>query len=80
MTTGCPDAAREIGEAEIGIGQHRTDQRVLNPALPPARHTLHMHDFLMIGAVVVDDVEHRNGVMRRRPQRARHIHEVAVIL
>ena len=56
----------------------RADMRARRCRGRDARHRLQIHDLLMIGAVVVHDVEHRNLVMRRRPQRAGHEHEVAV--
>src|SRR5207247_10386160 len=56
------------------------DMRILDAALAPVRHALKMHDLLMVGAVVPHDGEHRNLMMRRRPERARRIHGVAVVL
>ena len=51
---------------------------LVDAAAVPRRHGGQIHVFLMVGAVVVHDVEHRDLVMRRRPQRAGIEHEVAV--
>ena len=45
--------------------------RPIDAALVPVGHPLQVHDFLMIGAVVVHDVQQRNAVMRGGPQDAR---------
>jgi hypothetical protein len=46
--------------------------------IAPVRHPLKAHDFLVVAAVVVHHREHRDLVMRYRPQHARRIREIAV--
>ena len=48
------------------------------PRLRAVGHALHVHDLLVIGAVVVHDAQQRNLVMRRGPQHAGRVHQVAV--
>ena len=43
-------------------------------------HDLHVHQLLMIGAVIVHDVQQRNLVMRRGPQDAGSVVQIAVAL
>ena len=52
--------------------------RVLDAAAEPRRHRGEVHVFLMVGAIVVHDVEQRDAMVRGGPQRARHEHEVAI--
>ena len=54
--------------------------RAIHAAIVLVRHALHLHHFLMIGAVVVHDAQQRNAVMRGGPQDSRRIHQVAVAL
>ena len=75
--------AKRFGELRVihdRIVDVRSDLRRRNVALTPVRHALHVHDLLMITAVVPHDREHRDLVMRRGPQRAGSIHRVAVVL
>ena len=44
----------------------------------PVGHALDVHDFLVIGAVVVHHRQQRNPVMRRGPQDAGRVHQIAV--
>src|SRR5262249_33781006 len=71
---------REFGEADVWIADRGGDMPTVHPALTPSRHTLQVHDLLMIGAVVVHDGEHRYLMVRARPDRAGRIHAVAVRL
>src|SRR2546425_3057588 len=65
---------------DVRIPDRCADVRILDAALAPIGHALKMHDLLMVGPVVPHDGEHWNLVMRRRPERARSIHGVAVVL
>jgi len=47
----------------------------VNTTIVPVSHVLHLHDFLIVGAVVVHDVQDRDAVVRRRPQDTRRIHQ-----
>src|SRR5215469_3816601 len=44
------------------------------------RHDLHLHDFLMIGTVIVHHCEKRNPVVRSGPENPGGIHKIAVAL
>src|SRR5712671_6191619 len=61
----------EHGEIDVRIVDGRADMRPIDTALIALRHALDMHIFLMPGAVVVDDIENGDLVMRGRPQDAR---------
>jgi hypothetical protein len=71
---------RELRVIDVRIPDRRADMRILDAPLAPIGHALKMHDLLMVGAVVPHDGQHRNLVMRRRPERAWGIHRVAVVL
>src|ERR1700737_5092130 len=71
---------RELRVIDVRIPDCCADMRILDAALAPIGHALKMHDLLMVGAVVPHDGEHRNLMMRRRPERAWGIHGVAVVL
>ena len=43
-------------------------------------HVLHVHQLLMIRAIVVHDVQHRNAMMRGRPENAGGVVQIAVAL
>ena len=49
-------------------------------ALIAVGHTLQVHQFLVIRAIVAHNEQHRNAVMRCRPECARRVHHVAVVL
>ena len=49
-------------------------------AVAEARQPLHVHHFLVVGAVVVHHREQRDPVLRRGPQHAGRVHQVAVAL
>src|SRR5580704_1687519 len=66
------------GVVDIRIFNGGADVGIRNAASMARGHGLQIHIFLMVGAVVVKDVEHRNAMVRRRPQRTRHEHEIAV--
>ena len=48
------------------------------PRLRALRHPLDVHHFLVIRAVVVHHAQQRDAVVRRRPERARRVHQIAV--
>ena len=68
----------ELGEIDIRIGDGVADMRAVDAPLALRGHRLHVHDFLVIGAVVMYDVQQRDAVMRGRPERAWREHQVAV--
>src|ERR1700722_8524249 len=71
-------AAGDSGVIDIRILDRGADIHLLDAAAVPRGHRHEIHVLLMISAIVMDDVKHRNLVMRRRPQRAWIKHEVAV--
>ncbi len=52
----------------------------IDAAIGTRGHVREIHRLLMIGAVVVHDGQQRDAVMRRRPQHARRVVQVAVAL
>ena len=50
----------------------------IDAAVVAVAHALHVHHFLVIGAVVVHHAQQRNAVMRGGPQHAGRVHQVAV--
>ncbi len=65
------EAARHRGIIDVRIGDAWCRwAMLLDAAAAAVGHRLQVHELLMIGAVVVHDVEHRDAVVRRRPQRA----------
>ena len=71
---------RQLGIIDIRLGHGGADAGAIDAAIVPVGHDLHLHHFLMIGAVVVHHGEQRNVVMRRGPQNSGGIHQIAVIL
>ncbi len=71
-------AARHHGVVDVGVLERGADIGLLHAAAVPRRHRQEVHVFLVIGAVVVDDVEHRDLVVRGGPQGAGIEHEVAI--
>ena len=65
---------------DVWILDLRPDACVRDAALAPIGHALHVHDLLMVRAIVVHHQQHRNPVVRGRPQRARGVHQIAVVL
>src|SRR5207253_4242803 len=60
------------------LAKARADMSAIGPASADAAHVLNEHQFLMPGAVVVHDGQHRQLVMRRRPEDTRRVVEIAV--
>src|SRR6478672_7944845 len=52
---------------DVRIFDRRADVCLLDTASMTSGHRLQVHVFLVIGAVVMHDVEHRNAMMRRGP-------------
>ncbi len=73
-------ALREFREIDVGTRYRCAGAAVCDPAAVPVSHDLNLHDFLMVGPVVVHDVQHRNAVVRGRPQDSRGVHQIAVVL
>ena len=73
-------ALRDLGEIDVGIGHRGADHRAIDAAARAVRHALHLHQLLVIGAIIVHHREKRNVVMRRSPQHARRVHQVAIVL
>src|SRR6202035_5415855 len=71
-------AAGDGGVIDIRVLDRGADVHLVDAAAMSRRHGDEIHVFLMVGAVVVDDVEDRNLVVRRGPQRPWIEHEVAV--
>ena len=72
------DAGGKFCEVDIGLGDGVADVGAIDTALPFGRHHLDEHDFLVVGAVVMNQVQQRNAVMCRRPQCAWGEQQVAV--
>ncbi len=75
-----PCLGRSSPKIQIGILELRADARPVDAAVVPRRHALHVHDLLVIGAVVVHDREHRDLMVRGRPERSRNKHQIPVVL
>src|SRR5579871_3346857 len=75
-----PEAARQGRVVDERVFEAGADVRVVDAALMPVRHALDVHDFLMIGAVVMHDAQERNAVMRRGPKDSGSVHQIAVVL
>ena len=71
-------AAGDGGVVDIRVLERGADIHLRHIAAMPRRHGDEVHVFLVIGAVVLHDIEDRNLVMRGGPQRAGIEHEVAV--
>jgi len=74
----------ELAIVDVGIVDAGADRaHVLagvDDAIAEVRHALHVHDFLVVAAVVVHHREQRNLVPRRRPPHAGRVHEIAIRL
>src|SRR5260221_5520834 len=77
-----PHRAGELGVVDRRIFKAGADRgNVLaqtGDTVTPARHTLHVHRFLVIATIVVHDREQRNLVLDGGPQHARSEHHVTV--
>src|SRR5450755_2089202 len=71
---------RQLGEVDFRVDQGGTDIGTVDATIVTIGHTLHVHQLLMISAIVVHDTEQRNLVMRRCPQNSRSIHQIAIAL
>jgi hypothetical protein len=52
----------------------------LDAALAAVRHFLQAHDLLMVSAIIVHHIKHRQPAVRTGPQHAGRIHEITVAL
>src|SRR5579871_3743237 len=73
-------ALREFGVVDVRAGDGRSGAAVGNVAAMAVSHDLHLHHFLVVGAIVVHDVQHGNLVMRGGPQNSGREHQIAVAL
>ena len=62
------ETARQPRVVDVRVLDRRSNPRRRHATLMPVGHALNVHDFLMVGAVVVHDRQQRNPVVRRRPQ------------
>ena len=69
---------RHGGIVDIRIFDRCADARLLDTTAGTGGLCLQVHVFLVIGAVVTDDVEHRDAMMSRHPQRARVEQEATI--
>src|SRR6202522_4694805 len=67
-------------EIDRRIVDHRPYFCAVDPALASIRHPLNMHELLVVGAVVMHDVENGNAVMRRRPHNAGSVQQISIVL
>src|SRR6202040_780822 len=65
---------------DVGVFDRRADAGARDSALVPIGHTLQVHTFLMVSAVIVNEGRHGDAVMRRCPQYAGAIHQISVAL
>src|SRR5262249_53957051 len=70
----------ELGGIDIRVLHRRAVRRAIHGAFVETRHLLEVHHFLVIGAVVVHHDQDRDLVMRRGPEHAGPVHEIAVVL
>ena len=73
-------AFRDGREIDVGVGQSGPDMRVLDATHTTPAHHLQIHDLLVIGTIVVHDVEDRDTMMGRRPQCPQCVHEITITL
>src|SRR5438045_754125 len=64
------ESVREPGEVDIRVRDGIADMSAIDTSIALVGHHLHEHDFLVVRAVVMDDVQQRDLVMSRRPERA----------
>ena len=64
-----PIDCASLAKSMLGFSMVVPIAACVHAAIVQARHLLQMHDFLMIGAVIVDDHQQRNFVVRRGPER-----------
>src|SRR5437016_861665 len=64
----------------MGILQRGADGGLSHTPLMSVCHPLYVHRLLVIRAVVVHDAQERNVMVGGRPQNARGVHQVAVVL
>ena len=62
-------ALRHRGKIDVGVGKRRPDMRFLDAAAAPSGHRGQVHVFLVVGAIVLHDVEHRNTMVCENEQR-----------
>ena len=60
-------ALRELGVVDIGIFDCCSNVRAINSTIVTIPHTLQVHYFLVVSAVVVHHAQQRNPVMGSRP-------------
>ena len=70
--------ARHAGEVDVGIGNALADPAVLDRSVAHAGDALLMQFVVEEGAIVGDDDQQRNAVMRRGPKRGHAHQEIAV--
>jgi hypothetical protein len=73
-------ALGDLGVIDIRIFELRADTCLRYAAVVARGHALHMHHFLMIGAIVVHHAQQGNAMMGGGPEHAGRVHEIAVIL
>src|SRR5271166_459795 len=70
----------ELRIINAGVINRGANLGAIDSAAVAIGHDLHLHDLLMIGAIVVHDRQERNAMMRGGPQNSGSVHQVAVAL
>ena len=65
-------ALRHFREGDIGIRQRRSS----GPPIDPRSHALHVHDLLVIAAIVEHNAQEWNAMVRGSPQHTRRIFHI----
>ena len=73
-----PRPRETVRVVDVWILERGADIHLLDVAAMPRRHRHQVHVFLVVGAIVLNDVEDRDLVVRGRPHGARAEHEVAI--
>jgi len=74
------ETLRELGEVDGGIVYRSADLGAVDATAVAIGHDLYLHDFLMIGAVVMHYAKKGNAMVRCGPENARGIHQIAIAL
>ena len=69
-------ALRHFREGDIGIRQRRSSGPPIDPTVAFVAHALHVHDLLVIAAIVEHNAQEWNAMVRGSPQHTRRIFHI----